>query len=43
MTGVAGWVFIVTLVTDDTHPALFLAVRLYVPAAIPVNEPVVFV
>jgi hypothetical protein len=41
--GVAGCAFTVTLVTEDVQPLLFLAVRLYEPAAIPLNTPVVLV
>ncbi len=42
VAGVAGWAFTVTLVTEEIHPLLFFAVRLYEPAAMPEKAPVVF-
>ena len=41
--GAVGAALIVALVAFDVQPEEFLAVTLYVPAATPVNTPVVFV
>ena len=41
--GVGGCGLTVTVVAVDAQPALLFTVTLYVPAAILVNEPVVFV
>ena len=40
--GLAGCTFTVALVAFEIHPSAFFAVTLYVPAASPLNTPVVF-